>query len=357
MPGGHRVATDEIFALYDHVQQVRGHVTDTSDTLRLLARRVDAHSVDQAQQKTDQWLEWSQWFLGALDRYCQDTAEAERLRTSFWEKPRDYGLLALLRGLSGDAQTRGAEPRSALDDAAAIAHQWFPPSGEAKVLEVDREPRVAVSSSLAERIARIPDTETPVRIERYVDSSGERWTEVFIAGTDTFSLGATDTPFDMASNLALVAGVGALSTTAALGAMNQAGVKPGDRVLFVGHSQGGAIARTLAESGAYTTAGLVTVGAPTGSLPVRGDYPALTVEHTDDLVPRLSGARVDTEAIVVRTTSGAAPGDLISAHAKDGYVDTAQRIDQSPSGSLSRFTSQFPRGLAGDSVTFSARVG
>ena len=102
---------------------------------------------------------------------------------------------------------------------------------------------------------------------------------MFIAGTNDWSLHSTDSAFDMSSNLALVAGVQAASLIATERAMADAGVTRNDRVVFVGHSQGGAVAATLAESGRYDTAGLFTVGAPTGTLPVTGSYPSLTVEH------------------------------------------------------------------------------
>jgi hypothetical protein len=190
-------------------------------------------------------------------------------------------------------------------------------------------------SSVAERVQRIPDASAPVRIERYEGPEGARF-EVYIAGTDSAaSLGGAQ-PWDMASNVALVAGQDASSMQAVRSALAAAGATADSSVVFTGYSQGGAIATRLAESGEWATSGLVTVGSPSGDLPVLGDYPAIVVEHREDLVPGLSGVRRETEALVVqgealsdRSESTAPATGALAAHDLDRYRATAARVDAS----------------------------
>lgn len=354
VPGGHRVATDTIFALMDELRQISGHVEDSADRLEALAHRSVEPALYRATYQATQWLEWATWFGHALDTYSEGVAAAERFRARLWEGPRDLALLGLVKALTGKYHVSGHSPGSRIDDAAATLLDFDPHPGGVELELVRREESVRQSASLAERIARIPETGTPVRVERYLDANGDGWVEVFIAGTHNFTDPTDRSPFDMHSNLALVAGSSAASVMATTQAMRLAGVKSTDRVVFIGHSQGGAVAHTLAESGHYRTAGLISVGAPTGSLPVRGDYPALTVEHSDDVVPKVSGSRQPTQATVVVTESNAAPGDVVSAHDKAAYIATAERIDNSPAEAIGGFTRQFPQGLDGEGQTFQA---
>ena len=136
--------------------------------------------------------------------------------------------------------------------------------------------------------------------------------------------------------------------------MRKAGVRQGDRVLFVGHSQGGAVAATLAQSGRYDTAGLITVGAPTATIASTDGHPALIIEHRDDVVPHLAGTRIDNSATIVTTHSGAAWGELGDAHSRERYLITAERIDASPDADLSAFSEAFPSELRGSRSRFSS---
>jgi hypothetical protein len=240
------------------------------------------------------------------------------------------------------------------EGAAALLGHYRP---AAEVEQVGSPQQTAIPQSIAERIARIPETGTPIRIDSYPLPDGSRHVEVFIAGTAEFNNQRGGSSFDMSSNLAVVAGLTSASMIATQKAMGAAGVRSTDRVLFVGHSQGGAVAARLAESGRYTTVGLVTVGAPTGSIPVTGSYPALVIEHRDDVVPELGGARETTHAVVVTAASGSLPGDVIGAHSREGYQASAQRIDESPAQQLQRLRQSLPHDGVGQSTVFREREG
>jgi hypothetical protein len=202
-----------------------------------------------------------------------------------------------------------------------------------QVQGVDSNP-VQRAKSVEERIFRIPVGGAPIRIERYHQPDGLVATEVFIAGTQSWGLQDSLEPFDAQSNVALVAGLLASSMIAVELALKRSGVRPGDRVTFVGHSQGGIIATRLAESGKYTTTGLITAGAPLGSTPVRGNYPALVLSHSDDVVPGLAGHYEPTRAWRIERHSGSATGDFTAAHSLESYLQTAQQVDSSPGSDL-----------------------
>ena len=189
---------------------------------------------------------------------------------------------------------------------------------------------VSAPASLADRVARIPDATTPIVIERFANDAGGWHYEVYIAGTDSQAPLGGDRPWDMLSNIALVAEQPASSLQAVQAAMRAAGIDSSSSVVFTGYSQGGAIATALAESGDWSTTGLVTVGAPTGGMPVTGGYPAIVIEHREDLVPVLSGIRRETTAVIVRGEAFAASpaGDAaLPAHEIERYRATAAAAD------------------------------
>ncbi|MFT6973515.1 MAG: hypothetical protein ACJAV4_000745 [Pontimonas sp.] len=272
----------------------------------------------------------AQWLRDEIKQYAHHTADQERARVQAWEVPRDR-LLALIA-----VTMRGSDPARPFSSwGMAEAGQAALGDTSADVIDVrevahEHTEPVERAVSLEARVSRIPEGDTPIRIETFLGESGADETDVYLAGTQTWSMGTSKDPFDMESNIALIAGISAASLVAVEAAMRKAGVAPGDRVSFVGHSQGGLIAARLAESGLYATTSLLTVGAPLGTAPLRGSYPALAISHTDDVVPGLGGAAKPSGITRVETVSGAAPLDIADAHARDRYGETAERIDASP---------------------------
>lgn len=204
---------------------------------------------------------------------------------------------------------------------------------------------VAPPGSLADRVTRIPDPSTPIVIERYTLSDGSEHVEVYLAGTDPHAPLGGWQPWDMASNIALVAEHPASSLQAVRAALAAEGVTTETSIVFTGYSQGGALAVQLAESGDYRTTGLVTVGAPSGGMPVTGDYPAVVIEHREDLVPVLSGLRRETTAVVVRADALTLPppaGAPLPAHDHERYVATAAAADGHDSAVLQAAIAALP---------------
>lgn len=88
-------------------------------------------------------------------------------------------------------------------------------------------------------------------------------------------------------------------------AMRNAGVKDGEKVVFVGHSQGGAIGALLAAK--RGSGGLVTVGAPTGGIDLPKEVEAVHIEVEGDEVHELDGR--ENPATSTRTTVTVRPDE------------------------------------------------
>jgi hypothetical protein len=190
-------------------------------------------------------------------------------------------------------------------------------------------------TTLVGRAARIPEPSAEegeqIRIDRYSTPGQPDRFEVYIAGTVDLSPISDTEPWDMTSNVSAIAGMSAASAEAVKEAMAQAGITASSPVVLTGHSQGGLIATTIAESGEYNVQAVVTFGAPTGSIPLPPEIAVLSARHTDDVVPALGGHDVSMDAIVVERevyTDDPVPTDQVfPAHQLSHYQETARRID------------------------------
>lgn len=195
-------------------------------------------------------------------------------------------------------------------------------------------------ADLAERIPTATDG-GQVRVERYGDPEHPTWV-VYIGGTVEWSPTGSTEPWDMTSNIAAVAGQDTGSSRAVLLALEAAGMRAGDPVVPVAHSQGGLVAAELTARGEINTVGLVTFGAPAGQVALPAGVPAIAIEHTDDLIPALGGTAADDDSrLYVRRELYAdqpVPADEpLPAHQLIGYRDTARLVDESAEARLVAF--------------------
>ena len=208
--------------------------------------------------------------------------------------------------------------------------------------------------TLVSRLMQTAESPEPrVRIERFGSS-----VFVYIPGTKTWNPVAGKNPLDATSNLWAMRGPGvAASERAVSKAMGLARVGAGDNVMFVGHSQGGLVAANLASAAggantgarrdlakpSYRVAGVVTLGAPIAHLAGKLEVPTLALEHSNDVVPKLSlQANPLTENwVTVSRETLTEPlddrNDLVEAHDLDAYKDTAKQADESPNEGISQF--------------------
>lgn len=336
-PGSVWVAEDHLLGLQDYLAGVSAQCAYIADSLwRLQAPAENAWAsmdwgvVHRLRADVEGCANRARRIARALGDYAAECARQERARVAHFEVPRDALIATVVVSISG-AHAPGFPLDWGVPHAAGalLGAEYSARSVAVEQFQRGVQP-VSQASTFAERIRRIPGPEHPIRIEQYRVAGGSVDTEVFIAGTSDWSVGVTRNPFDLEGNLALVAGLPATSYLAVEMALRRSGVRPGDRVRFIGHSQGGLIATRMAESGRYTTTGLLTAGAPLGTVSVRGDYPAVHLAHTDDVVPGLGGASAPTKAVGIHRHSGAGAGDVVGAHSLEAYESTAMAADASP---------------------------
>lgn len=214
---------------------------------------------------------------------------------------------------------------------------------------------VTAPSSIAELASRMPNTSArgpQITVEKYATENGDPSYIVYLGGTVDMNAVPEGEAFDMTSNVeSMSAGDGA-SYRAAVEAMRDAGIRPGDPVLEVGYSQGGLLAVQLEQSGDYNVQGVVTLGSPVGQLETTA--PTLAIAHTEDLVPALGGldtASGDDRVLVRRTLYDDAPtptGDAFPSHDLDAYRETAGLVDASKDPRVEKFIDGAAPFLTGD---------
>ncbi|MBF4567144.1 hypothetical protein ITJ57_00065 [Plantibacter sp. VKM Ac-2880] len=201
------------------------------------------------------------------------------------------------------------------------------------------EQRPSPPTTYEELVERMPHggADSPqIRIERYQDASGADQWIVWTGGTIEAGFPESSTePWDNRSNVTAVAHTDAESLEATMQAMRLAGIPEGASVLHVGYSQGGIVASGIAASGLFDST-LVTFGSPVESFEFDDDLARTHVEHTEDVIPAVSGERRDSlngGTVVQRSLyDGGTPppgDDPLPAHNLDRYRETARLIDQS----------------------------
>jgi hypothetical protein len=181
-------------------------------------------------------------------------------------------------------------------------------------IEKYREPASPVGS---------PDQTVSIGPARYI---------VYIPGTQSWGPKPGANPLDLTSNLSAISKTGFAGSERAVAlAMTQAGIKPGDKVLLVGHSQGGMVAANL--STRFVGSSVLTFGAPLSSLNGNSSVQGLAVEHERDPVPKLDAQPNPIKANWVTVRQEIEGNNPISQHEMKGYLATAKAIDEvQPSG-------------------------
>ena len=203
--------------------------------------------------------------------------------------------------------------------------------GRVEVREAARVSASTPPAGFADRADRIPTGRSQIRVERYSFPAAPDRFEVFLGGTRAAGLLGGAEPWDMTSNLHAIAELDPGSLRAAEEAMRRSGITADSEVVFTGYSQGGLLASQLAASGDWNTQGLVTFGAPVARIDLPDSFPAVQVEHTDDLVPAFGGDRTDLGPLVVRREAFAGrdvpPEVPVPAHRLAEYRATGELLD------------------------------
>ncbi|KGN33981.1 hypothetical protein N802_08840 [Knoellia sinensis KCTC 19936] len=214
----------------------------------------------------------------------------------------------------------------------------------------------------AEPLARVPDPTSTTSLLAGVESLGAdgrvRVIEVPAAdGTTTWVLQVPGThsegvdgwarggeiPMDWPANVSLMLRATSASKIAAAKALSlaQAGrAGPRDRVVIVGHSQGGIVAAALASDPEFArnhrVTHVLTAGSPIDAFPIPDSTSVLSLQHATDAVPMLDVAPPPHRRNWT-TVKAAAPGSA-GAHGLVAYGETAGRAERSGDVALRTWT-------------------
>ena len=179
-----------------------------------------------------------------------------------------------------------------------------------------------------------PDDQGTLEIQTLRAADGTVRRVVYLPGTDdlaTLPWSHDADVRDLPTDLRLIAG---RPTTYAAGiehAMLGAGIRPGEPVLLVGHSQGGMEAAALVASGSpFHVAAVVTAGSPIAQ--VHGYPPGtqvLSLENRGDVVPLLDGADNPDSVRHVTVQFDDHETSIAADHAIAHYVRGAESVDVS----------------------------
>ncbi|MFI2753831.1 hypothetical protein ACGIF2_10390 [Cellulomonas sp. P22] len=179
-----------------------------------------------------------------------------------------------------------------------------------------------------------------VSVLRFDHPDGTRSWAVAIPGTQDAGVSGSN-PMDMGSNLRLIAGLPDSTSDLVTQALTQAGARPDEPVLLAGHSQGGmaavAVAASAVATGSFAVTHVLTAGSPVAGMAAPG-VTMKHLEHTTDAIPVTDGWHVPdtpertTVAVDLRTSADPADRlasrDLVASHAIDGYVRSAERVEE-----------------------------
>lgn len=188
-------------------------------------------------------------------------------------------------------------------------------------------------ASFTAAVARIPaaDPHRPqVRIEKTPSAAF-----VYIGGTVTGNLSGGREPWDMASNIAAIAGQVSDSERGVRTVMAASGVTSADRIVVVGHSQGGLVAQRLAADPELRVSDVVLVGSPQTAGGVAAGVHVVALEHSNDPIPALGGIAPEGRAdVTVARTPLIESGDPLAAHHLSAYRELASEADASRTPAL-----------------------
>lgn len=211
------------------------------------------------------------------------------------------------------------EPSGTVAEALARTADLYPWGGD---LPARPAPGTPVGTVAVERVEHL--------------DGGVSWT-VLVPGTQ--GLVSLRHPFDGVTDLELMAKDTAELTAAVVDALHDAGARPDEPVVLVGHSLGGIAAMTLASSAGFLErhrlGGVVTAGAPTATFTSPPGVPVLHLENDEELVSPIDGrSSAENPATADRVTLGrplrasadptdrAASGSVAAAHAVATHLRT-----------------------------------
>lgn len=188
-------------------------------------------------------------------------------------------------------------------------------------------------ADLIERLEEVDDMPAgTIDVQTHRLADGTRVHVAYLPGTDQmWSDGFTSDLRDLKENGRILDGEPTAHAAGIEAALALAEVAPGEKVLLVGHSQGGMqAAQMLVDGSGYDVTNVVTAGSPIAHA---GTFPAgshvLSLENRADFVPAFDGADnpATPDHVTVKFDDG--PDDPVGSHGLAHYVDGAAAVDAS----------------------------
>lgn len=192
--------------------------------------------------------------------------------------------------------------------------------------------------------------EGQVQIIKVDNGTGTPSWIVQIPGTQVWDPSRGDNPVDLTSNVQMMAMPDQTVIEREVAeAMARAGIKDGQPVMLTGHSQGGITAASLASDpdilARYDIRSVVTGGSPIGRFDIPDDISVMSLEHVQDVVPKLDGADNPDRpswTTITRELSDAEGTDKgqrgpMAAHSTPNYAATGAHADASGDAGLEKW--------------------
>ncbi len=286
-------------------------------------------------------------FVAAESYFTGDARLAHRfnglgefLNNNFWISKKipnsvwvTLGGAAALAGFTNTNLTalavRAGSPLLPTDQLARVSKAL--PDGNSRLVEQTPRENLQNPNSIAALTGRLNNEDGRVRIERYETASGTT-AVVYLPGTAEWNPVGSKKTFDIRSDLELAShSASSDSVDAVRHAISAAGFSPNEKVILVGYSQGGMVAAELAKS-EIQVSGIVTIGSPIAETEIPGNIPVISLEHTNDVVPAISGKTnpISENWVTASRHLDLRPGQTVfAAHAMSGYQETAALADRS----------------------------
>lgn len=192
-------------------------------------------------------------------------------------------------------------------------------------------------------LSRASRQETHVQVTRVPQPDGTSSWIVQVPGTQEMAaLQHGQNLSDMVSNVHGIernaGGPPTLLEQQVLVAMREAGIGRDDPVMMTGHSQGGIVAASLAarQPEDFHITSVVTGGSPIGRVEMPDSVSVMSLEHEQDIIPKLDGADNPESPgwVSVRRELDGTDPSMEAAHDTGNYQETGGLVDQSDAGTV-----------------------
>jgi hypothetical protein len=313
------------------------------------------------------------WMLEALTRMAPGMLQGGAFSLASLLPGGPLALMALTDGNwpSGDYATSIAGLLALANKGGLLADtgdfQVDPVEGSTTGIDINDSNALATIFDQQDVLGSGPGQVQVIRVDHGTDPPS--WI-VQIPGTQDWSPTRGDNPVDLTSNVNMMAMPDqTIIEQQVAEAMRQAGVEPGQGVMLTGHSQGGITAASMATDpdilAEFDIRSVVTGGSPIGRFDIPDDISVMSLEHAQDVVPKLDGADNPDRpnwTTVTRELSDAegtnqqtgqrGPGE---AHAVPNYVDTGADVDHSDDPSIEQWRNDQEEFFNGTGDTASTR--